>query len=91
MAYNAFLKDVQYKINRITVDDSETDSYVILEKESNNAAAFFVNKNNDNKVTRTRLNEKIDIELLPREIAEKLCTEGSYRLNNKLLKPKRKQ
>ena len=69
-AYNAFLKDVQRQLNRVKVDGSVSQFYVLLEKEGNNAVAFFIKRYDDGRTTRTKLNEQIDIELLPHEIAE---------------------
>lgn len=80
-AYNAFLKDVQCQLNRVKVDDNVKQYYVLLEKESNNAVAFFVKRYDDGRTTRTKLNEQIDIELLPQQIAEELSEEGNCKLD----------
>ena len=89
-AYNAFLKDVQRQLNRVKVDDSVSQFYVLLEKEGNNAVAFFIKRYDDGRTTRTKLNEQIDIELLPQEIAEELSEEGNCKLDDDLFRIKRK-
>ena len=88
-AYNAFLKDVQRQLNRVKVDDNVKQYYVLLEKESNNAVAFFVKRYDDGRTTRTKLNEQIDIELLPLQIAEELSEEGNCKLDDSLFRIKR--
>ena len=89
-AYNAFLKDVQRQLNRIKVDDNVLQFYVLLEKEGNNAVAFFIKRYDDGRTTRTKLNEQIDIELLPHEIAEEISEEGNCKLDDSLFRIKRK-
>lgn len=89
-AYNAFLKDVQRQLNRVKVDGSMSQFYVLLEKDGNNAVAFFIKRYDDGRTTRTRLNEQIDIELLPQEIAEELIEEGNCKLDDNLFRLKRK-
>lgn len=88
-AYNAFLKDVQRQLNRVKVDDNVKQYYILLEKESNNAVAFFVKRYDDGRTTRTKLNEQIDIELLPQQIAEELSEEGNCKLDDSLFRIKR--
>lgn len=89
-AYNAFLKDVQRQLNRVKVDDNVSQFYVLLEKEGNNAVAFFIKRYDDGRTTRTKLNEQIDIELLPHEIAEEISEEGNCKLDDNLFRIKRK-
>ena len=88
-AYNAFLKDVQRQLNRVKVDDNVKQYYVLLEKESNNAVAFFVKRYDDGRTMRTKLNEQIDIELLPLQIAEELSEVGNCKLDDFLFRIKR--
>ena len=83
-AYNAFLKDIQRQLNRVKVDDSVSQLYILLEKEDKNATALFIKRYNDGRTTRTKLNEQIDIELLPQDIAEELSEEGICKLDNEL-------
>lgn len=88
-AYNTFLKSIQRQINHIKIDDCVLQSYVLLENEDNNAVSYFIKCYDDGRITRTKLNESIDIELLPSEIAEELSEEGNYKLNSELFKKKR--
>ena len=88
-AYKAFLKDVQRQLNRVKVDDNIKQYYVLLEKESNNAVAFFVKRYDDGRTMRTKLNEQIDIELLPLQIAEELSEVGNCKLDDFLFRIKR--
>lgn len=80
-AYNAFLEDIQHQLNKVKVDNSVTQCYVLLVKESNNAVAYFIKRYDDGRTTRTKLNVQIDVELLPEGIEEGLKSEGSYQLN----------
>ena len=88
-AYKAFLKDVQRQLNRVKVDDNVKQYYVLLEKESKNAVAFFVKRYDDGRTMRTKLNEQIDIELLPLQIAEELSEVGNCKLDDFLFRIKR--
>ena len=88
-AYKAFLKDVQRQLNRVKVDDNIKQYYVLLEKESNNAVAFFVKRYDDGRTMSTKLNEQIDIELLPLQIAEELSEVGNCKLDDFLFRIKR--
>lgn len=87
-AYSTFLKSIKHQINHIKIDNNVLQSYVLLEKEDNNAVSYFIKRYDDGSVTRTKLNEKIDIELLPPEIAEELSEEGNYKLDGELFKKK---
>lgn len=89
-AYNAFLKDIQSQLNRVKVDENVSQYYVLLEKEGKNAVAFFVKRYEDGRTTRTKLNEQIDVELLPQEVAEELTDEGCCKLDDSLFRVKRK-
>ena len=88
-AYNTFLKDVQRQLNRVKVDDNVKQYYVLLEKESNNAVAFFDKRYDAGRTTHTKLNEQIDIELLPQQIAEEHSEEGNCKLDDSLFRIKR--
>ena len=85
-AYNAFLKSIQRQVNHVKIDDSVSQFYVLLEKEDNNAVSYLIKRYDDGRITRTKLNESIDIELLPPEIAEVLTEEGNCKLDDGLFK-----
>lgn len=90
VAYNAFLRDIQCQLNRVKMDDSVAHFYVLLEKEDKNAVAFIYKRYDDGRATRTKLDEQIDIELLPQEIAEELSEKGNCKLDDNLFRIKRK-
>lgn len=81
IAYKAFLKDIQHQLNHIKIDGEVSQYYVLLEKKANDAVAFVIKQYYNGKVTRTKLNAKIDIELLPLEIVEELNEEGICKLD----------
>jgi len=71
-AFNVFKKDVKTKVSSLPIDESVTDSFVILRKNNNKAEAYLVKVFVEGRKTQTNLNESIDLELLPKEYEEEL-------------------
>lgn len=81
VAYNVFVNNITKQVVSIQLSDDVIESYVILKKNKKDAEAYLIKNYQDNRKTQTRLEQSIDIELLPDEYKSEICNNGMCRIN----------
>ena len=81
VAYNVFVNNITKQVASIQLSDDVIESYVILKKNKKDAEAYLIKHYQDNWKTQTRLDQSIDIELLPDEYKSEICNNGMCRMN----------
>lgn len=81
VAYNVFVNNITKQVVSIQLSDDVIESYVILKKNKKDAEAYLIKNYQDNRKTQTRLEQSIDIELLPDEYKSEICNNGMCRMN----------
>lgn len=81
VAYNVFVNNITKQVVSIQLSDDVIESYVILKKNKKDAEAYLIKNYQDNRKTQTRLDQSIDIELLPDEYKSEICNNGMCRMN----------
>ena len=81
VAYNVFVNNITKQVVSIQLSDDVIESYVILKKNKKDAEAYLIKNYQDNRKTQTRLDQSIDIELLPDEYKSQICNNGMCRMN----------
>lgn len=81
VAYNVFVNNITKQVASIQLSDDVIESYVILKKNKKDAEAYLIKHYQDNRKTQTRLDQSIDIELLPDEYKSEICNNGMCRMN----------
>ena len=81
VAYNVFVNNITKQVASIQLSDDVIESYVILKKNKKDAEAYLIKNYQDNRKTQTRLDQSIDIELLPDEYKSEICNNGMCRMN----------
>lgn len=80
-AYDVFVNNIREQVDSIVLDNDVVESYVILKKNGANADAYLIKIYQNNRMTQTRLDLSIDVELLPDEYESEVCNNGMCRIN----------
>ena len=80
-AYSVFVNNITKQVASIQLSDDVIESYVVLKKNEKDADAYFIRIYKDNHKTQTRLDQSIDIELLPDEYKAEICNNDICRVN----------